>query len=141
MDEAVRAARHVLSLDPTNNLAAYLEGLAHECGGAHERALGGYLRALELDPWDQGALTRAKALDGWTGRSWTSTSRRPVRACRPDNRYAPTAASTSTDGTNPSRSEGRSRSVRGIFVGRAVRRAGVAGRPRQPGGRQNPVSR
>ncbi|GAA3465608.1 hypothetical protein [Nonomuraea roseola] len=36
-------ARHVLSLDPTNNLAAYLEGLAHECGGAHERALGGYL--------------------------------------------------------------------------------------------------
>ncbi|GAA3511082.1 hypothetical protein GCM10023075_73090 [Streptosporangium album] len=63
VDEAVRAARHVLSLDPTNNLAAYLEGLAHECGGAREQALGGYLRALELDRWDEGALTRANALD------------------------------------------------------------------------------
>jgi hypothetical protein len=31
VDEALSSAGHVLSLDPTNNLAAYLEGLAHEC--------------------------------------------------------------------------------------------------------------
>ncbi|MGY0058797.1 hypothetical protein ACWY4P_19975 [Streptomyces sp. LZ34] len=62
-DEAVRAARHVLSLEPGNNLAVYLEGLAHECGGAHDEALDRYLRAVELDPWDQVAEARARALD------------------------------------------------------------------------------
>lgn len=63
VDEALRAAGHVLSLDPDNNLAVYLEGLAHECGGAHDEALTSYLRALELDPWDENALARAQALD------------------------------------------------------------------------------
>ena len=61
--EALRASGHVLSLDPDNNLAAYLAGLAHECGGAHDDALSSYLRALELDPWDENALNRAQALD------------------------------------------------------------------------------
>ncbi|MDX3225881.1 hypothetical protein [Streptomyces sp. ME19-01-6] len=63
VDEAVRAARHVLSLDPGNNLAVHLEALAHECGGAHDEALAGYLRAVELDPWDHVAQARAQALD------------------------------------------------------------------------------
>ncbi len=63
VDEALRTAGHVLSVDPDNNLAVYLEGLAHECGGAHDEALTSYLRALELDPWDENALARAQALD------------------------------------------------------------------------------
>ncbi|MES4900740.1 MULTISPECIES: tetratricopeptide repeat protein [unclassified Streptomyces] len=63
VDEAVRTARQVLSLDPDNNLAVYLEGLAHEGGGAHEEALRCYARALELDPWDETARSRARALD------------------------------------------------------------------------------
>ncbi|NUP38101.1 MAG: hypothetical protein HOY76_14055 [Streptomyces sp.] len=63
VDEAIRAARHTLSLEPENNLAVYLEALAHECGGAHDEALAGYLRAVELDPWDHVAKDRAQALD------------------------------------------------------------------------------
>lgn len=39
VDEALRTARHVLSLDPDNKLAVYLEGMAHECGGAYDEAL------------------------------------------------------------------------------------------------------
>ncbi len=63
VDETVSAARRVLSLDPSNNVAAFLEGLAHECGGAREQALRAYRQALELDPWDEVALARAQELD------------------------------------------------------------------------------
>ncbi|MFI9505350.1 hypothetical protein [Nocardia sp. NPDC052566] len=61
--EVVTAARHVLSVDPTNNLAVFLEGLAHECAGASEMALRAYKSALELDQWDYPALDRTLELD------------------------------------------------------------------------------
>jgi tetratricopeptide (TPR) repeat protein len=62
-ERAAGAAQHVLSLEPGNNLAVFVEGLAHECGGAHEQASRAYRRALQLDPWGDVALTRAQVLD------------------------------------------------------------------------------
>lgn len=63
IEELAHAAGHVLSLDPTNNLAVYLQAVAHEAGGAHEEAVAGYRRALELDWFDDDAEDRARALD------------------------------------------------------------------------------
>ncbi|MET7338585.1 hypothetical protein [Nonomuraea sp. NPDC005650] len=61
-DDAVRAARRALELDPQDNLAAFSLAMTLEHLGDRTGAVAAYLEALRLDPWDEGAATRVAAL-------------------------------------------------------------------------------
>ncbi|MCP2169902.1 Tetratricopeptide repeat-containing protein [Goodfellowiella coeruleoviolacea] len=63
-EDAVSAARRALCLDPEDNLAILLLGLALEHRGDLDAAVVAYARAAELDPEDTDATTRLAALRG-----------------------------------------------------------------------------
>ncbi|MDW6060238.1 hypothetical protein SAZ11_22365 [Streptomyces sp. FXJ1.4098] len=74
--EAIRAARHVLSLEPDNNLAVYLEALAHECGARTTRRWTAICAPCSSTPGTMWPRTAPR-------RSTTHTTRRATRGRTP----------------------------------------------------------